>query len=73
MALLLIFAAWILTLSVVVALCRAARQGDLQPRREKTARVAPEPPTVVVSRTTTTSRSAPRTSNPLAHAGRATG
>jgi hypothetical protein len=79
MAFLLIIPAWILLLSVVVALCRAARLGDVQPREELT-RSTPELPSVVdrapavAARTAAApSRRAGRPSNAIAHAGGATG
>jgi hypothetical protein len=73
-ALLLIIASWLLFVWLVLALCRAARLGDLQRREGQLAEPSGEPQGPVAPQASgPTSRAAGRPSNPIVQAGRATG
>jgi hypothetical protein len=74
MALLLLAALWILSLCVVVALCRAARLGELEPSREELPHaVSDQPPTAHSLTAVAASRRHERASTQTVQAGGAAG
>jgi hypothetical protein len=74
MAVLLIIVAWVLLLWLILALCQAARLGEVEGQKVEPARAANEHAPVIGSKPPSApSRGDGYASNPVLHAGGATG